>query len=237
MALTSYYVALGNPDQAADVAKSIESALLKNGVQATSIQDEIKEGQKQSTGFLYIIQGFMGLGLLVGVAAVGVIAFRSVVERRQQIGVLRALGYQREAVSLSFMIETAFVVGMGVLSGTVLGLMLSRNLFMSDETGSEFTTFLIPWEIITIGHRRHDGGRPADDLDPGPPGHPHRPGRGAALRVKDPVRLHRSSEGGWETTRLRCVAESPCFPGCSLDAEVSECAQYLYATPGTGGLV
>ena len=37
----------------------------------------------------------MGLGLVVGIAALGVIAARSVVERRQQIGVLRALGFHR----------------------------------------------------------------------------------------------------------------------------------------------
>jgi putative ABC transport system permease protein len=149
--MTSYYVSLGNADASGDVAKAIESAMLQNGVLATSIQDEIKEAQRQTTGFLYIIQGFMGLGLLVGIAAVGVISFRSVVERRQQIGVLRSLGFQREMVSQSFMIETAFVVGMGILSGTGLGLMLSRNLLMSDDiSSSEFTSFLIPWEIITV---------------------------------------------------------------------------------------
>ena len=38
----------------------------------------------------------MALGLFVGIAALGVIAFRSVVERRQQIGMLRAIGYQTE---------------------------------------------------------------------------------------------------------------------------------------------
>jgi hypothetical protein len=45
-----------------------------------------------SITFNRLIQGFMGLGLLVGVAALGVISARSVVERRQQIGVMRALG-------------------------------------------------------------------------------------------------------------------------------------------------
>jgi putative ABC transport system permease protein len=49
------------------------------------------------------------------------------------------------------MIETAFVVGMGILAGTSLGLMLSRNLLNSDEMGSDsITSFLIPWEIITV---------------------------------------------------------------------------------------
>ena len=92
----------------------------------------------------------MRLGLLVGIAAVGVIASRSVVERRQQIGVLRALGFQRGAVALSFLIETAFVVGLGGLAGTVLGVVLSRNLFTSDEVGSSEAGFVVPWAIIAI---------------------------------------------------------------------------------------
>jgi putative ABC transport system permease protein len=40
----------------------------------------------------------MALGLIVGVAALGVISARSVVERRQQIGVLRAVGFRRGMV-------------------------------------------------------------------------------------------------------------------------------------------
>ena len=44
--------------------------------------------------------GFMGLGLIVGVAALGVISARAVVERRQQIGVLRAIGFRRRMVQL-----------------------------------------------------------------------------------------------------------------------------------------
>jgi putative ABC transport system permease protein len=148
---TSYYIALDNPDQADDVAKQVEAALLTNGVEATSIKDELEEGQRQSTAFLYIIEGFMGLGLVVGVAAIGVIAFRTVVERRQQIGMLRALGFQRGLVSLSFLIETAFVVGLGVVAGTAMGLMLARNLFMdSDETSGGDVTFLIPWPLLTV---------------------------------------------------------------------------------------
>jgi putative ABC transport system permease protein len=151
MTYTSYYVALDNPDEADEVAKQIEAAMLQNGVQATSIRDQLEESQQQSTGFLYIIQGFMGLGLLVGVAAIGVIAFRSVVERRQQIGVLRAIGYQQGTVALSFLIETAFVVGLAVLAGTILAIVLARNLFTSGEVGaSENAEFIVPWGIVSV---------------------------------------------------------------------------------------
>jgi putative ABC transport system permease protein len=150
LASTSYYVALANETKADAVAKEIEAALLQNGVEGISIRDRLKDAQKESTGFLYLIEGFMGLGLVVGVAAVGVIAFRSVVERRQQIGVLRALGYQRGLVSLSFLIETAFIVGMGIVAGTFLGVVLAHNLFVSDDGAGSGASFMVPWPVISV---------------------------------------------------------------------------------------
>ena len=62
---------------------------------------------------------------------------------------LPAIGFQRNMVSLSFLIETAFLVGVGVISGTALGIMLARNLFRDDE-GAAGASFLIPWPFITI---------------------------------------------------------------------------------------
>lgn len=148
-ASSSWYVALRDPAASDEVAKQVESALLRDGVEGVSIRDELRDAQKQESGFLYIIEGFMGLGLVVGVAAVGVIAFRSVVKRRQQIGVLRAIGFQREMVSLSFMIETLFVVGLGVLSGVALGLGLAKRLVADPDQGfSSDVSFVIPWTTI-----------------------------------------------------------------------------------------
>ncbi|MDP9364281.1 MAG: ABC transporter permease, partial [Chloroflexota bacterium] len=147
---TSYFVAVDDPDQAAEVAREVESALLLNGVQAYSIRDQLEESQGQFRGFLYLIQGFMALGLIVGVAAIGVIASRSVVERRQQIGVLRALGFHRSLVSLSFLIETAFIVLLGLVSGSLLGLALAQILLTSDDFGGVGAEFVVPWPIISV---------------------------------------------------------------------------------------
>jgi putative ABC transport system permease protein len=147
-AMTSYFVSLKDPDGAAAASRGIEAALLSNGVQGNSIRDELEEAQSLENGFLYIIEGFMGLGLIVGIAAVGVISFRSVVERRQQIGVMRALGFQRRVVAMSFMIETTFIVGLGGFAGTVLGLLLSRNLLTSEDSGLSETSFIVPWTIL-----------------------------------------------------------------------------------------
>ena len=129
------------------VADRIESALLPYGARTAASREALEEGQRIFSGFFYLIQGFMGLGLIVGVAAIGVISFRSVVERRQQIGVLRALGFQKSLVSLSFLIESAFVVSIGAVAGLILGLATAYNLFNSEDFPSD-AGFVIPWPLV-----------------------------------------------------------------------------------------
>ncbi len=71
----SYYFALHDPVEAGQIAREIESALLTYGVQSTSIRDEQIEEQRWYTGILTIMSSFFGLGLVVGIAAVGVARF------------------------------------------------------------------------------------------------------------------------------------------------------------------
>jgi putative ABC transport system permease protein len=146
------FIRLQDPGQAKATADAIEAALFTKGAQAVSIKAQREEDMRLSNGFFHLMQGFMGLGLVVGVAAVGVIAFRTVVERRQQIGMLRAIGYTRGAVALSLLMESSFVTLMGILSGLGLAILLSYFLMTSSElTATGLKGFYIPWlEILLI---------------------------------------------------------------------------------------
>ena len=148
LARFSYFLALDDPAEAGDVARQVESALFTHGVQGISIRDEQVEGQRWYRGILAIMGSFFGLGLIVGIAAVGVVATRAVVERRQEIGMLRALGFQRSLVSLAFLIEAALVVILGVITGTILGLVTAHNLYRSEGVGPEGASFAVPWTFI-----------------------------------------------------------------------------------------
>ncbi|MEZ4572880.1 MAG: FtsX-like permease family protein [Thermomicrobiales bacterium] len=131
-------------------AKSIESALVAFGVQATTYDEILDTMTRTSRGFLTLIEAFMMLGLVVGVAALGVLAFRSVVERHQQIGMLRAIGYKRSMVSASFLIESSMITVLGIISGTVLGLLLSWNLISGDYAFGESVSMVIPFGEIGV---------------------------------------------------------------------------------------
>ena len=147
------YLRLASGVDAEDAAKGIEAALMTRGAQAFSVQEMIDEQMGQVRGFQRIFQAYLGLGLFVGIAALGVIAFRSVVERRQQIGMLRAIGYQRGTVALTFLLESSFIALMGILSGVVGAAILSRNLMTSDdinESAADSFTFFIPWDEVSV---------------------------------------------------------------------------------------
>jgi putative ABC transport system permease protein len=93
----------------------------------------------------------MALGLLVGLAALTVIAFRTVVERRQQIGLMRAIGFSRTNIALSFILESAFVAVLGIVIGTLLALLLANRILQSDEFSTAgFTRFYVPWLQIGV---------------------------------------------------------------------------------------
>ncbi len=146
--LPDYFIRLSPGVDAKTAAKQLRAALLTSGFQAESFSELLGKQQQLQLGFNYLLQGFMGLGLLVGIAALGVIAFRSVVERRQQIGMLRALGFQRSTVALSFLLESTFIAILGILAGVVGATLLARNIFHGGTFGVTGAQFFIPWQQV-----------------------------------------------------------------------------------------
>jgi putative ABC transport system permease protein len=97
-----------------------------------------------------LLRGFMGLGLVVGIAALGVIAARSVVERRQQIGMMRALGFQKEQVRLVFLIESSFIALLGLGAGVALGFAFSGTLIDNIREGFPGMEYRVPWSALLL---------------------------------------------------------------------------------------
>ena len=146
----SYQFELADGADAGAVTKDLEEAFAENGLQAVAVEEEIRDGSASQGLFNNLLMGFMGLGLLVGIAALGVIAARSVVERRQQIGMLRALGFQRGQVRLAFLIESSFISLLGIGLGVALGAALSVGIvdsFAEQFAGVQYT---VPWTTLGV---------------------------------------------------------------------------------------
>jgi putative ABC transport system permease protein len=140
-----YFFRVKPGENVEQVRLDLGSAFLENGMEPVIISDTIREQQAASNSLNGLLQGFMALGLLVGVAALGVISTRAVVERRQQIGVLRAIGYQRGMVGWSFVLESSFIALLGILIGVALGLVLSYNFVQFIAQDTPTVEWSAPW--------------------------------------------------------------------------------------------
>jgi putative ABC transport system permease protein len=146
-----YFLRLPEGTDAGATANAIESSFSGSGLQTTLPKEELSESRSSINSIFYLLQGFMGLGLLIGIAALGVVTIRAVVERRQQIGVLRAIGFQREMVQSVFLLENLFISGLGTIIGYGLALTFAYNLYLQ-VAADQGLPFLPPWvTLIGIG--------------------------------------------------------------------------------------
>jgi putative ABC transport system permease protein len=150
MPAQSYLFRLREGVDAAAVTRELELAFVENGLQATVTADQIARQVGANLMINNLLQGFMSLGLVVGIAALGVIAARSVVERHQQIGVLRAIGFQRGMVQMAFLLENSFVAFMGILLGVALGMAVAHFALEGMAESMPGIEYVIPWSNILV---------------------------------------------------------------------------------------
>ena len=144
----SYEIVLHDPSRAADVATALEEEFIEHGIQAVSLEKSVREFTALNFTFTRIIQGFMGLGLVVGIAALGIITARSVVERRVQVGILRAIGFNGGMVQLAFIVESSFIALLGISLGIGLAFGLSFGIIQQLEDTFEAITYVVPWPTL-----------------------------------------------------------------------------------------
>jgi putative ABC transport system permease protein len=140
------YLDVRDPSAFAD---SFAGRFLANGGEAQTLRSVVQTDLAQQQQFFLLMRSYLALGLVVGVAGIGVIMVRAVRERRRQVGVLRALGFQAAAVRAAFVVESAFVAVEGVLIGTVLALVCAWSITLTDAFGSTLA-FRVPFGTIGL---------------------------------------------------------------------------------------
>ena len=147
-----YFVGLLDHSDPAVVANQLNAEFLVNGADAEAVADIVGDELAETTSFLRLLQGFLGLGLIIGIAGLGVVLVRAVRERRREIGMLRALGVPSGLVRRAFVAEASFIAVQGIMIGIGLGLITARQVIVGSEAfGGSDLTVTVSWVgIATI---------------------------------------------------------------------------------------
>jgi putative ABC transport system permease protein len=104
-------------EAANQLAGAIERELQPFGVDATVTSERLASFHQVENTYLSTFQALGGLGLLLGTIGLATVMFRNVLERRRELALLRAVGFNRSRVSTMIAAETLFLLAAGLIAG------------------------------------------------------------------------------------------------------------------------
>ena len=145
--VTRIYVSHNEDVQSEALEEKLSKDLAKQGVSTSVIEENILVLLGLIFAILSIFQSYLALGLVVGIAGIGVVTYRSVSERSGQIGMLRALGFRRRMVKFGMILEISWVSLLGMLNGALVALAFHTAIHNTiwQEQGVEL---ILPWTTI-----------------------------------------------------------------------------------------
>ncbi|GAB3209065.1 ABC transporter permease [Nocardia tengchongensis] len=113
-------------------------------------REDFKGAQgKQIDTLLAILYGLLALAVVIAILGIVNTLALSVVERRREIGMLRAVGMQRPQVRRSIYLESMLIAIFGAVVGVILGIGLGIG-FLSTLKDLGIATIAVPWTQIVL---------------------------------------------------------------------------------------
>ncbi len=101
------------------VAADLSRALLDVGLELTPTSERLAAFQSVQNTYLLIFQLLGGLGLLLGTVGLGIVVLRNALERRGELAIARAVGFDHAAVRRLVFHEHGVLLALGLAVGAV----------------------------------------------------------------------------------------------------------------------
>ena len=120
---SGYRVFLVDSPRADAVRRELTRALEDFGLSVVPSGERLAAFQTVENTYLSIFAALGGLGLLLGSAGLGVIVLRNIEERRSELALLRAVGFENGRVHRLLLSENTYLLGLGLGIGALAGLL------------------------------------------------------------------------------------------------------------------
>src|SRR3989454_355997 len=145
---TAYFFQMSAGVDVAAFRADLERVYFAYGLQTIDIREAIGEEFDSSQQVLTLMQAYLGIGIFVGIAGLAVITLRAVVERRTQIGALRAIGFTQRMVLATFLGEIALIAVLGIGIGVALGIVFAYKIYV--VYFADIVVFSVPWPNLAL---------------------------------------------------------------------------------------
>ena len=105
------------PERTAEVSAALEDRLVDFGFDVVSAAERLAAFHRVENTYLATFQTLGGLGLILGTFGLGAVLLRNVLERRRELALMRAVGYNAGHLSVMVVAENAFLLFAGLAIG------------------------------------------------------------------------------------------------------------------------
>lgn len=126
-----YRVFLIEGSDTTKTAAALEDKLSDYGFDAISTDEKLASFHQVENTYLSTFQTLGGLGLLLGTFGLATVLLRNVLERRKELALMRAVGYQSSHLSLMVVAENALLLGCGLLTGVLCAALAIAPAFIA----------------------------------------------------------------------------------------------------------
>ncbi|MBN1110084.1 MAG: ABC transporter permease [Methanomassiliicoccales archaeon] len=127
----------------------LEKDFLDLGLSTISVKSLAEDITSAVDSIFTLFRAFLAIGLVIGIVGLGIITIRAIHERRLEIGMMRAIGFTKRMVIINFALESAFISLLGIIAGSLLGIVVGYQLWVESLEGQDFI-FVIDWFPILI---------------------------------------------------------------------------------------
>jgi len=106
-------------DAASQLSGVLERELATFGFDAVTAAERLEAFHRVENTYLSTFQSLGALGLLLGTVGLAAVMFRNVLERRRELALLRAVGYDRSRVTQMILAEAMLLLGAGLAAGVL----------------------------------------------------------------------------------------------------------------------
>jgi ABC-type lipoprotein release transport system permease subunit len=117
------------PEHQEATTKLLEAQLSDFGFDVTSTSARLAGFHRVENTFISTFQMLGGLGLVLGTLGMAAVLLRNVLERRRELALLRAVGYNRRHFALMVLAENALLLFCGLATGTACALLAIAPIF------------------------------------------------------------------------------------------------------------
>ena len=135
-------------DKTAEVTAALEDRLADYGFDITSAPARLASFHRVNNTYLATFQTLGALGLLLGTLGLGTVLLRNVLERRRELALLRAVGYDARDVSLMVLVENGLLLFGGLGVGTVSALIAIAPAWIA--RGGQFPIVSLGGLLLTV---------------------------------------------------------------------------------------